>query len=115
MDPEVLTRDLTRADKFHWPIHDLYSSVPLPLRRLYVLERSANDETWIETLRGSAAGISLCQNIFGAKCIQALGLAGHNLAHCGRLAESIEVFRYVRSWRLDRLDRSLAMLLGHLI
>jgi hypothetical protein len=113
MDPDTLTRDLTRADKFHWPIHDGHSPEPLPLRRLYALERSVEDETRIQPVGGSTAMAILCQQTFGVQCLQAMGLAGLNLAQCGRLAESIEVFRYSRPWRLDRLDASLTVLLDH--
>lgn len=114
MDSDALSRDLSRAEKFHWPIQERHGHEPLPLRRLYVLERSADDETRIEPVRGSAAMAALSEHTFGAKCVRHLDTARHNLTQCGGLAESIEIFRYHRPWRLDRLAASLTELLDHI-
>jgi hypothetical protein len=115
MNPESLTRDLARADKFNWPIHCGYSPNPLPLRRLYVLERSSDDLTRIKRLRGSAAISFVCRNTFATQCINPLGLAGRNLLHCGELANSVEVFSYIRPWDLDRLEATLRVFQVHLL
>jgi hypothetical protein len=114
MNPESLTRDLARADKFNWPIHCGYSPNPLPLRRLYVLERSSDDLTRIKRLRGSAAISFVCRNTFATPCIKPLGLASRNLLHCGELANSVEVFSYIRPWGLKWLELAVNELLEHL-
>jgi hypothetical protein len=114
MEPDRLARDLTRADKFHWIIQDGYSPEPLPIRRLYVLERSTDDQTRIEPVRGAAAISILCRHTFGIPCAQPLGLAGQNLIDCAKATQNIEVLRYLRPWGLDRLDESLSALIGEL-
>ncbi|NEX18412.1 MAG: hypothetical protein C1943_17865 [Halochromatium sp.] len=117
LDHRPLIRDLTRTDKFHLRLdaHDGFQAHPLPLRRLYLLERGAEDDAVrIEPVRGHEA-ISLIQtHTYRPGLVRRMGRAGDHLRQCGRVASRIQVFRLQRPWRLDRLDETVDQLLSHM-
>ena len=117
LDHRPLIRDLTRTDKYHLRLEpdDGFHIQPLPLRRLYLLERGAEDDAVrIEPVRGHEA-ISLIQaNTYRPGLIRRLGRAGEHLRQCGRVASGIQVFRLQRPWGLDRLDEGVDQLLTHM-
>lgn len=117
LDHRPLIRDLTRTDKYHLRLAAGagFQAQPLPLRRLYLLERGADDEpVRIEPVRGHAA-IGLIQaHTYRPGLIRRLGRAGEHLRQCGQVASAIQVFRLRRPWRLERLDQTLDQLLAHL-
>ena len=117
LDHRPLIRDLTRIDKYHLRLDpdDGFQAQPLPLRRLYLLERGAEaDPVRIERVRGHSA-ISLLQaNTYRPGLVRRLGRAAGHLRQCGRVASAIQVFRLRCPWRLDRLDETLDQLLAHL-
>ena len=114
LDPDSLIRDLTRADKFHLTVDQGFDACPHPLRRLYVLDRAEDDQTRIEPLFGHAAIRAISHNTYRPELIRPLGMAADHLRQCGRMAQQIRVFRFVRPWQLARLDDSLDALLAHL-
>lgn len=114
LDPDTLTRDLTRADKFHLTVDQGFDARPHPLKRLYVLDRAKDDQTRIEPLFGYAAIRAISHNTYRPELIHPLGKAADHLRQCGRMAQQLRVFRFVRPWQLARLDDSLDALLAHL-
>lgn len=117
MDHRPLTPDLTRNDKYHLRLagEDGFHVQPLPLRRLYLLERADEDATpCIEPVRGHASIGLIRSNTYRAGLVRRLGQAGAHLRQCGRVASSIRVYRFVRPWHLDRLDETLEHLLAHM-
>ncbi len=116
LDHGPLIRDLTRTDKYHLRLDpdDGFHAAPLPLRRLYLLERGADDDpVRIEPVRGHEA-ISLIQaNTYRPGLVRRLGRAGEHLRQCGRIASGIQVFRLQRPWRLEQLDETVDRLLAH--
>jgi hypothetical protein len=117
LDHRPLIRDLTRTDKFHLRLdaHDGFQAHPLPLRRLYLLGRAAEDDAVrIEPVRGHEA-ISLIQtHTYRPGLVRRMGRAGDHLRQCGRVAAGIQVFRLQRPWQLDRLDETVDQLLRHM-
>ena len=111
----ALARDLRGADKFHLKLHDTFHRTPLPLRRLYDLQRGeARSLPTIEPLsRHNAIGL-LIAHTYRPGMIRRVGDAKAHLQQCGLLAYAIDVFRYVRPWDLDRIDGSLQYLLNHM-
>lgn len=116
LDHRRLIRDLTRMDKYHLRLDTDrgFHAEALPLRRLYLLERSADDESIdIDPVRGHEA-ISLIQaNTYRPGLIHRFGRAGEHLRQCGEVAAGIQVFRLRRPWRLERLDETLKALVSH--
>lgn len=114
LDTALLTRDLTRADKYHLQLVEGFQGEPLPLRRLYVLERAADDAIRIEPVRGHGVIALILAHTYRPSLVRRLGWAGEHLRECGRLVRGVSVFSFSRPWRLDRLDPSLEALLDHL-
>lgn len=114
LDHRPLIRDLTRTDKYHLRLQQGFHADALPLRHLYVLERSADTAIRIEPVRGHEA-ISLIQaHTYRAGLVRRLGQDGAHLRQCGRIAQRVRVFRFQRSWDLQRLEAGLEALLEHL-
>lgn len=114
LDHRTLIRDHTRADKYHLRLVEDFTAQPLPLRHLYVLERTVDGPSRIEPVRGIEAIRRVQANIYRPKLAQRLGRTGGHLRLCGRVAEGARVFRFSRPWGLDRLEASLDRLLEHL-
>ena len=110
-----LTRDLSGSDKFHLMLHETFRRQPLPLRRLYDLEQGdALSAPQIEPVtRHQAIGL-LIANTYRPEMIRRVGDAKAHLRQCAQVANAIDVFRYVRPWRLDRLDEALKYLMNHM-
>ena len=113
LDHTNMTRDLTREDKFHWHLDAVHNPSPLRLQRLYVLEKSPDEKTWIKRLQGSSALAPLVTNTLGGKHANLLGMARKHLIQSGAVAGNIEVYRYRRPWRMSDLESSVTELIGH--
>jgi hypothetical protein len=113
-DPATLIRDHTRHDKFHLTLGDTFTAQPLPLKRLYLLERSDDDQVRFQPIQGHEAIGILRDNTYRPELIRPLGKAGDHLRQCGRVAQGIRVFRFSRPFQLSRLEDSLDKLLSHM-
>lgn len=113
LDAANMTRDLTREDKFHWHLDGGHNPSPLRLQRLYVLEKSPDEQTRIKRLEGSAALAALVTNTLGGKQANLLNLASRHLIQSSAIASNIEVFRYGRPWRMSGLELSVTELIHH--
>ena len=114
LDHRPLIRDLTRTEKFHLRLDNDFQGDPLPLNRLYVLERASDDATQIDPVRGHTAIDLIRAHTYRPDLVRQLGGAGANLRTCGQVAQQVRVFRFRRPWRLDRLEAALDVLLAHL-
>lgn len=114
LNPDNLIRDLTRADKFHLLLTEFFDARTLPLRIVYVLDKSIDDEFHIAPIRGHAAISVIRSNTYRPELIRPLGKAVDHLRQCGLVAQNVQVFRFSRPWRLERLEDSIDVLLNHL-
>ena len=114
LDQANMTRDLTREDKFHWHLDSGPDPWPLRLQRLYVLEKSPDEQTLIEPLQGSLALAALATNTFGCKHANLLGMARQHLAMCGGIASKLEAYRYRRPWHMAGLDSAMNPMINHI-
>lgn len=114
LDHRPLIRDLTRTDKFHLRLEEGFHPEPLPLRRLYVLERSADAATHIQPVRGHEAIDLIRAHTYREGLARRLGRAADHLTACGRIAQRVAVFRFQRPWDLARIDAGIDALLEHL-
>jgi hypothetical protein len=113
LDHRPLIPDLTRTDKYHLRVDSGFQAESLPLRRLYLLERSDEDAIRIEQLRGIEAIEQVRANTYRPGIVQRLGRSGPHLQACGRIAQQVEIYRLSRLWQLDRLDATVDRLLVH--
>jgi hypothetical protein len=114
LDPESLIRDHTRHDKFHLTLSDTFEARPHPLKHLYVLDRSDDDQVHFRPIVGHEAIGIIRDSTYRPELIHPLGKAGDHLRQCGRVAQGIRVFRFSRPFYLERLEDSLDKLLGHM-
>ena len=115
LNERTLVRDRTRTDKYHLPLVTAFHPHPLPLRRLYALERSAagGTPTITAVARHAAIGL-LIEHTYRPGLMRQVGDAREHLRQCGQVAGTIQTFRYTRPWGLERLDGDLDRLLRHL-
>lgn len=116
LDRRDLIPDLTRTEKYHLRLEpsDGFHAAALPLRRLYLLERSHDDQIHIEPVRGHAAMSLITENTYRVGIAHRMGAAAPHLIRCGEIARRIEVFRFQRPWQLDGLAASTEALLAHM-
>jgi hypothetical protein len=113
LDHRALIPDQTRTNKFHLRLDDGFQAAPLPLRRLYILERADDDAIRIAPVHGHVAIDLIRAHTYRAGLVHRLGRAGEHLRACGQVAQRVRVFRFHRPWRLDRLEASVDALLAH--
>ena len=113
MDSNSLATDFFRDQKFHMRLHEDFQVEPLPLKRLYLLDRSSNSEIAIEPIQGYEALEVIRKNTYGANRVIQLGLAARNLKNCGSIARRLQIFRFRRPWQLSRIDDALDALIDH--
>lgn len=117
LDHRPLIRDLTRTDKYHLQLSHGFHAEPLPLRRLYLLERNPDpsDHTVrLDPVRGHAAIDLIRANTYRQGLVRRLGRAAEHLRACGRIAQQVAVFRFQRPWALDQLEVGIDALLEQL-
>lgn len=114
LDTAPLTRDFSRADKFHLRLEERFQTAARPLRHVYLLERAEDDRVSIEPLRGHLAIATLREHTYRPGLVRRIGRPAEHLRQCGRIAERVRLFRFRRPWRLERLDEALDALLAHL-
>ena len=101
-------------DKFSVPVMQ-QTPAPTPLRRAYVLERSARaDECTVTKLGRREAMSALVQHSYRREYLAALGLTTHHFRQCAELAQSCEVYSLRRGWDLTGLDRQVALITDQL-
>jgi hypothetical protein len=102
-EPEGLRPDWFRAEKFHVPVESV--KTPLPLTRLYVLER---DETagvgQVKRLTGALAIDAIIANTYRIELIELTGGREWHFQQCARLAQAIEVVELRRNYSPENLS-----------
>lgn len=115
LDSGPLTRDLSRADKFHLTLHQGFQQQPLPLRRIYDLQRGdAHGGTSIESLSQHAALALLIGNTYRYELLRWTGNLQIHMIQCAMVSKSISAFTLTRPWNLSRLDNSSTELISHM-
>ncbi len=112
VSPDGIPRVVNKCDKFELPTR-YQPERPLPLRRLYVLERSSdpsNDQVDIEQLDDSRSLESLLNNTYRYEFLKGLGLRERHFHTCVEALSDLAVLRLSRPWDLSQLDRTAELL-----
>lgn len=107
-DPEGLTRDWWRAEKFHMPVDG--HSAALPLTRVYLLaddEKAGDGE--FELLKGARALSALIEHTYRVEYLDTAARRDAHFHDCARLAETVDVVRLARARDPQRLPRTAAL------
>jgi hypothetical protein len=97
-------------DKYNVPTAGAGRSGPVPLDRVYLLQRG---KAAIARLQGAAAVEALVANTYRGGYVPLMGRQAPHLLACARLARAIPVFEATRPWDLTGLDASSAALEAH--
>lgn len=116
LDPQGLIPDMTRTDKYHLSLKqaDGFHAAALPMRRLYLLERSPGAQILIKPVQGHNAIGLIREHTYRVGIARRMGLAADHLLRCGQIAQRIQVFRFQRPWQHDNLTASTDALLAHM-
>lgn len=107
-----LTRDYSRADKFHMRMRDIDPGPCPPLRGLVFLERGSDDEPpSLTAITGMEAFQAMRTALYRPTFAQRILSQGALFAHCMRLAKDVPCYRFRRRSSLADMDASLAPLL----
>ncbi|MCJ2187065.1 hypothetical protein [Novosphingobium beihaiensis] len=108
LDPTALSRDWIRAEKYHLQLHDTFHRQPLPLRRIYFLERGETGEpAVIQPVEGARGIPLLVANTYRAGQVRRSSNFQAHFTQCARVAEKVPLRRYTRPWSLARIEASL--------
>lgn len=111
IDPGELTRDWSRADKYHLHLHDTFHHRPLPLGGVYFLERGDDDAPPAFQPLKPAEGVQLLmRDIYRRRIARRAGDTQLLFQRCAGLADRVPLRRFLRPWALARLDESLRAL-----
>ena len=100
-DPATLPEIAPGAYKRNLPARRRFSSAPLPLGCIYVLDQGRALE--IEPLRPQEAFTELIRNTYGRKLLQAVRPASH-LQQCADVVNSVPIRRLRRPYSLEALS-----------
>lgn len=103
------------TDKYDVPTGPGAASVPLPLDRIYFLERSPPEagEARIRRLIGVEAVDAIISNTYRGAYVRAIGRTEAHLKLCLRLARAVPVFSAERMWGYDAFDEQARLLERH--
>ena len=115
IDEMPLVRDVSRADKFHLALHGSFDCEPLPLRRLYALERGevCSSPTVENMSKPQTVGL-LVEHTYRTELVRDVGDARTHFQQCARVAQSIDCFKFKRPWDLTRGNESFAFIVKHM-
>lgn len=111
-DTSALDRAVDGLEKFHVPLGGI-ADAPIPLRRLYTLDRAAEGEGAIVSLAGGAAMTAVMANSYRGMYANILGVGQRHFAQCAALCGKIEVFAATRAWGFDVFEREAGRLMTH--
>ncbi len=114
LDSRVLARDLSREEKFHLRLDGDPIPDPLPLRHVYVLERSDGDLVRIEPVRGQKAIALVRDHTYRSGFVHPMGRAADHLRQCGAVASRVRIFRFHRPWGKEAIEASVDVLVRHM-
>jgi hypothetical protein len=107
-DCSGLDRVLDDAPKFQVPSIAHADCGPVPLRRLYLLSRTAEGvEGGIERLRGHRAMAAIMAHTYRGFCLGPLGLGARHFRHCAELLDSVPVYTAARRWGFDCFEQEV--------
>ena len=110
-----LDRVAEEVDKYHVGLPPPRREGPVPLRRLYLLERAEGDSPGaVAPLRGQQAMQALMAQTYRREYLAPLGLVAQHFHLCAAVAAEIEVCRLERAWGYQVFDRELARLRAHI-
>lgn len=106
-----LSRNLTRAGKYHLIPHRGFHTYAQPLKALVLLERAEKGAAAsLEPLEGLEALEVVMASLYLPEWGQALTGPARLMSYISELAQRIQVYRYRRPWSLDDIEPSLAPL-----
>jgi hypothetical protein len=117
-DPAALEGVAEGVEKFHLPVDRSRHPRPhpIPLRRLYVLDRAAAaDNGTITRLTGQEAMQAVLANTYRGMYLAPMGLAARHFRQCAAMLESLAVYRAPRAWGFDVFAREAARLERHMM
>ena len=115
IDEKPLVRDVSRADKFHLALHGSFGIEPMPLRRLYALERGeACSSPKVDPVNKLQAVGLLIEHTYRTELVRDVGDAKNHLQQCARVAQTIGCFRFTRPWDLGREDETFDFIARHM-
>jgi hypothetical protein len=108
-------RSFDDTDKYDVPTDLSHVGQPLPLDRIYLLRKTAEDgaDARIRRLTGVEAVDALVANTYRGGFVRTIGRTGEHLAACLRIARSIPVFEAARKWGFDSFEEQAGLLEAH--
>lgn len=115
IDSGSLIRDQSRVDKFHLSLHQSFQLKPLPLLRLYDLQRGDTlSHTHIGALTRDEGLALLIGNTYRFELVRWTGSVQDHLLQCAKVSNAISAFRFTRVWDFMQINRSVGEILAHM-
>ncbi len=111
LQPDTLTRDTTRAEKFHVFSPEFFVAEPRHLHKLVILDVA--DEPKLDLLGPSEAFAQVMNTIYRPDLARLFGDLPATMQNAADIASEIETFRFSRPWGVDEMSGSIHYLIEH--
>jgi len=108
IETDGLRRIMPDMDKYNVPLGERFCETPLPVRWVYVLEPSEDEDFKLEPFEGMARFEPLHENTYRVHFLEAMALKPRHLQQVAKLAANIrmaKIRRPVLGFRLEELVR----------
>jgi hypothetical protein len=112
-DPATLKRIYSQVEKRAYRVFDSFSSTPLPLKCIYVLDIGSSHK--IESIQGQEVFAELVRHSFLIKLLQATKTANLHFNQCTRLASCVPIYRLKRQPSLQDLPAIAQLIEQHIV
>jgi hypothetical protein len=115
MEDDSHIKDLILKNKFHLQINAKgFQPYPLPLKRIYVLERlEAPEQPLIEKLTGFDALTEIATHTFRSSVLDSTEAKSRHFHLCSHVVQKVAVYRLCRPFAFDRLGDVVDTLRSH--
>lgn len=115
-DPSTLERVTEDIEKYQLAHAGPGPARPVPLRRLYVLNRAqAGDDGRIVRLHGRDAMAAVLANTYRGFYLARMGLAARHFHQCVSMLRTVQVYAAPMAWGFDVFAREAARLERHML
>lgn len=115
-DSAVLDRVIDGQDKYHVPLPLARELGPVPLRRLYLLERCEEEAaSTIAPLHGHRSMKAAMSQTYRGGYLKPMGLIEQNFRQCLALVNRTGIYQARRAWGFEAFEQQAGLLEQHLL
>ncbi len=113
IDDHNLQQDYSRTNKFHLPIDEGFTTSPMPLKNINILQFSKKQQLpSIERIKPVHAVHLLRNNTYRCEFVSAMHLTQEHYKFCTRLAQTTNIYYITRNRNHEEMEKHLELIEG---